>query len=55
MIDIHYHDACPDELFDEYGESVDLELLAQESERQRDKYLEESREWAEWSERQRGY
>jgi hypothetical protein len=55
MIDIHYHDACPDELFDEDGEEIDLELLAAENERNRDSYIEDCRDFAAWSSSQRGY
>jgi|APCry1669192319_1035405.scaffolds.fasta_scaffold84157_2 hypothetical protein len=55
MIDIHYHDACEDELFDEYGELVDLEQLARDNEIARDRMIEDAREFAMWSESQRGY
>jgi hypothetical protein len=53
--DIHYFDACPDELYDEDGELIDLEELARENEIKRDAMIEDAREFAMWSELQRGY
>ena len=55
MIDIHYHDACPDELLDEDGEPVDLELMARENEMARDRYIDDCRDWQDRSDSLRGY
>jgi len=55
MIDIHFQDACPDELLDEDGEPVDLELLARQNEEDRDAYIEDYRDWHSASDSLRGY
>ena len=49
------HDACDDELFDEDGELIDLELLARQNEEDRDAYIEDCRDWQSASDGLRGY